>query len=46
MKIYKVTVNKSVRYYSTITKGKVLIESTVDYDSISTTDTYLSYSKE
>ena len=29
MKIYKVTVNK-----------------TVDYDSISTTDTYLSYSKD
>ena len=46
MKVYKVTISKSVRYYSTIKKGKAIIESTVNYDSISATDTYLSYSKD
>ncbi len=46
MKVYKVTISKSVRYYSTIKKGKAIIESTVNYDSISATDTYLSYLKD
>ena len=45
MKVYKVTIGKTERYYSTIKKGKILIEGSVDYDSVSATDTYLSYTK-
>ena len=37
---WKIKVEKSIM------KGKVIIESTVNYDSISATDTYLSYSKD
>ena len=32
MKVYNVTIGKTVRYHSTIKKGKMLIEGSVDYD--------------